>query len=271
MASVKRHVSPGRIRSDLYCFSAHHDNTHQFSSIPCVLTVLSSLVERVVARNERIAVSYSPTFSRQKYRVFDGVQVPNLSIESYLERIFKYVNCSPSVFVVAYAYIDRLIQFHPQFRITCVNVHRLLITAVMVASKFVEDLNYRNSYYARVGGLKIEEINKLEFEFLFMMGFKLQVTVNVFESYCSHLEREVALGGGFQIERSLRIACRVDERPTQEGNMRKQLDLIMCKYRMHSGSKDSSTRVNVRTLHPNRPNLEMIIAFQQTRMLMEGL
>jgi hypothetical protein len=63
--------------------------------------------------------------------------------------------------------------------------------------------NYRNSYYARVGGVSSEEINRMEMEFLFLMGFKLQVSVNVFESYCSHLEREVALGGGFQIERSL--------------------------------------------------------------------
>eukprot|EP01018_Ginkgo_biloba_P011088 Gb_14155 [translate_table: standard] len=225
MASVKRHVSPGRIRSDLYTFSAHHNNTHRLSAIPCVLTVLSSLVERVVARNDRIAVSYNPTFSRQKYRVFDGVQVPHMSIERYLERIFKYVNCSPSVFVVAYAYIDRLIQFHPQFCIASLNVQRLLITAVMVASKFVEDLNYRNSYYAKVGGLGTEEMNKLEMEFLFLMGFKLQVTVNVFESYCSHLEREVALGGGFQIERSIRFVFGGDSNSPQEGSRKQSLSL----------------------------------------------
>jgi hypothetical protein len=53
----------------------------------------------------------------------------------------------------------------------------------------------------------------MEMEFLFLMGFKLQVSVNVFESYCSHLEREVALGGGFQIERSLFpfIFCGIDK------------------------------------------------------------
>eukprot|EP01018_Ginkgo_biloba_P011067 Gb_27690 [translate_table: standard] len=225
MTSVNGHVSPGRIRSDLYSFSSHHNNSHQFSPIPCVLTVLSSLVESLVARNERIAVSCSPSFTQRKYRVFDCVGVPDTSIERYLERIFKYVNCSPYVFVVANVYIDRLIQFHPQFRITCMNVHRLLITAVMVASKFVEDLNYRNSYYARVGGLRTEEINKLEIEFLFMMGFKLQVTVNVFESYCSHLEREVALGGGFQIERSLRFVRGGNSTSTQEGCIKQRLAL----------------------------------------------
>lgn len=195
-------ISRGSMWSDLYSVQSEHVE-RSFSSAPTVISVLSSLVERILARNERLAATYTHT-SPPKYRVFDGLQVPDMCIERYLERILKYVNCSSSVLVVAYVYIDRLIQFHPQFRITPVNVHRLLITTVMVASKFLEDLNYRNSYYAKVGGVNSEEINRMEMEFLFLMGFKLQVSVNVFESYCSHLEREVMLGGGFQIERTLR-------------------------------------------------------------------
>ncbi|GLJ31981.1 hypothetical protein SUGI_0643710 [Cryptomeria japonica] len=198
-------ISPTRIRSDLYSF----DSAEQ--SCPCVLSVLSSLLERVVSRNDRLAVSNNITFSPPKYDVFNGLEVPDISIQHYLERIFRYIRCSPSVFVVAYAYIDRLIQFHPQFKINSQNVHRLIIVTVMIASKFVEDINYKNSYYATVGGFSREEINRLEMEFLFLLGFKLQVTVNVFERYCCHLEREVAMGGGFQIERSLRLSCAKDE------------------------------------------------------------
>jgi hypothetical protein len=82
--------------------------------------------------------------------VFHGIRIPDISIEQYLERIFKYAHCSPSVFVVAYAYIDRLIQLNSGFRITSQNVHRLLITSVMVAAKFLDDINYNNAYYAKV-------------------------------------------------------------------------------------------------------------------------
>ncbi|KAI3886324.1 hypothetical protein MKX03_028829 [Papaver bracteatum] len=53
----------------------------------------------------------------------------------------------------------------------------------------------------------LAEMNKLEVEFLFLMGFKLHVNVKVFESYCCHLEREVSIGGGYQIERSLGFMC----------------------------------------------------------------
>lgn len=73
--------------------------------------------------------------------------------------------------------------------------------------------NYRNSYFAKVGGLETEDLNRLELEFLFLMGFKLHVNVNVFESYCCHLEREVSFGyGGYQIEKALRCAEEIKSR-----------------------------------------------------------
>ncbi|KAL2237903.1 UNVERIFIED_CONTAM: Cyclin-U2-2 [Sesamum indicum] len=95
--------------------------------------------------------------------------------------------------------------FYPEFRIGARNVHRLLITTIMVASKYVEDMNYINSYFAHVGGLTTNELNKLEVEFLFLMKFKLHVNMSVYESYCCHLEREVSISGGYQIERTLRL------------------------------------------------------------------
>ncbi|KAL5865112.1 hypothetical protein ACOSQ3_002626 [Xanthoceras sorbifolium] len=44
---------------------------------------------------------------------FHGVRAPSISIPKYLERIYKYTNCSPSCFVVGYVYIDRLSHRHP--------------------------------------------------------------------------------------------------------------------------------------------------------------
>lgn len=77
--------------------------------------------------------------------------------------------------------------------------------------------NYRNSYFARVGGLTTDELNKLELDFLFLMGFKLHVNVSVFESYCCHLEREVSIGGGnYHIEKTLRCAEEIKSRQNEE-------------------------------------------------------
>ncbi|KAL3738905.1 hypothetical protein ACJRO7_020307 [Eucalyptus globulus] len=195
-------ISPRTLRSDLYSFTYRQD-----SKTPLVVSVLASLIERTMSRNERIARSCSWALSKDvKTRVFDCHESPDMTIQSYLERIFRYTKAGPSVYVVAYVYIDRFCQANPGFRINARNVHRLLITTIMVASKYVEDMNYRNSYFARVGGLGTEEINRLELDFLFLMGFRLHVNLSVFESYICHLEREVSIGGGYQIERALRCA-----------------------------------------------------------------
>ncbi len=51
--------------------------------------------------------------------------------------------------------------------------------------------HFNNAFFARVGGVSVVELNRLELEFLFRLDFRLSVTTSVFESYCSHLEKEV--------------------------------------------------------------------------------
>merc|ERR1712166_777385 len=98
-------------------------------------------------------------------------------------RIFQYANCSRSCFVVALIYIDRIIQRNAGFMITSLNIHRLLITSVMVSAKFFDDIYYDNAYYAKVGGIPTAEMNSLELEFLFMINFTLNVTPEVYRQY----------------------------------------------------------------------------------------
>jgi hypothetical protein len=55
----------------------------------------------------------------------------------------------------------------------------------------MDDLCYTNGYYAEVGGISREEMNMLELDFLFGIGFQLNVTVSTFNNYCSFLQREM--------------------------------------------------------------------------------
>ncbi|KAJ8900230.1 hypothetical protein K2173_024870 [Erythroxylum novogranatense] len=154
--------------------------------MPKLIAFLSSLLQRVAESND-----INRRFQTQKISVFHGLTRPTISIQSYLERIFKYANCSPSCFVVAYVYLDRFAQRQPSLPINSFNVHRLLVTSVMVAAKFMDDMYYNNAYYAKVGGISTTEMNYLELDFLFGIGFHLNVTPNTFQTYCSHLQREM--------------------------------------------------------------------------------
>lgn len=52
---------------------------------------------------------------------------------------------------------------------------------------------YNNAYFAKVGGISLMEMNHLEIDFLFSIGFELNVTPATFSSYCSILRRELYL------------------------------------------------------------------------------
>ncbi|KAL3570197.1 hypothetical protein D5086_027446 [Populus alba] len=162
--------------------------------MPKVITFLSSLLQRVAESNDSSHQLYP-----LKASIFHCLSRPTISIQNYLERIFKYSNCSPSCFVVAYVYLDRFSQRQSCFPLNSFNVHRLLITSVLVSVKFMDDIYYNNAFYAKVGGISTREMNVLEVDFLFGLGFQLNVTPATFHLYCSHLQRDMSIQSPLQI------------------------------------------------------------------------
>ncbi|XP_020586229.1 cyclin-P4-1-like [Phalaenopsis equestris] len=163
------------------------------AGVPPVVTTISTLLQRIADQNDALAAgrcnmpSQPPPPAAVAFCAFEK---PDISIRCYLDRIFQFAHCSTSCYVVAYIYLDRFLSFHPSFAIDSFNVHRILITAVLTSVKFMEDRCYNNAYFARVGGVSLHEMNYLEVDFLFGLRFKLNVTRDMFNSYCSYLERE---------------------------------------------------------------------------------
>ncbi|CAH9073916.1 unnamed protein product [Cuscuta europaea] len=171
---------------------------------PQVLSIISMLLESSVKKNEKCMKSIA---DKNPVTVFHGSRAPALSIQQYVDRIFKYACCSPSCFVVAHIYMEKFIQCTSS-SLTSINVHRLLITSVMVAAKFIDDAFFNNAYYARVGGVSTAEMNRLEMKLLFGLDFRLQVSVQTFENYCTLLENE---GKSMTMTRSLQAYCGIKE------------------------------------------------------------
>lgn len=84
--------------------------------------------------------------------------------------------------MLALVYIDRLI-VKGGFELTSLNVHRVIITSVLLAAKFFDDTYYNNAYFAKVGGVPCNEVNALELEMLFFIGFHLHVPTALYEKY----------------------------------------------------------------------------------------
>ncbi|EOA21544.1 hypothetical protein CARUB_v10001951mg [Capsella rubella] len=158
--------------------------------LPNVITAMASQLQRVSEMNDDES---RPFEKHQRISAFSALTKPTISIKSYMQRIFKYANCSDSCYVVAYIYLDRFIQKQPFLPIDSRNVHRLIITSVLISAKFMDDLCYNNAYYAKIGGITTEEMNLLEVDFLFGVGFQLNVTCSAYNEYCSSLQREMVM------------------------------------------------------------------------------
>jgi len=126
--------------------------------------------------------------ARKMIKLFDCARVvPSMTIESYLERMADHFYCSDACFVLALVYIDRVMTSLPGFMVTSLNVHKLALASVLMAIKFHEDNQYSNSYYAKVGGVKPQELIRLERELLRLLDWRVSVEENEYSEYNKYL------------------------------------------------------------------------------------
>lgn len=146
-----------------------------------IVRVLAAVLDRLVGANAPLARADPGQVTK-----FHALKAPRIGILQYLERIHKYASCSAECFILALIYIDRLIQRN-NFLLTELNVHRVVITSVLLAAKFFDDAYYNNAYYAKVGGVLVSEMNSLEVEFLFRINFSLHVSPDLYGKYHAEL------------------------------------------------------------------------------------
>lgn len=124
----------------------------------------------------------------QEPSVFHALQAPSITPIEYLRRLARYSFCSRSVFVAAFFYLEKIAQMEDvDLRINSLSVHRLLLTAVLLATKMIDDVLYDNAHFAKVGGLDVKELNMLELDMLKVLDFRLFIKPEEFEEFEEHL------------------------------------------------------------------------------------
>uniref|UniRef100_M4BY71 Cyclin n=1 Tax=Hyaloperonospora arabidopsidis (strain Emoy2) TaxID=559515 RepID=M4BY71_HYAAE len=145
-----------------------------------IVQTLAVVVESMVRASDRMPLGY---YHKTKFEAF---RAPGISVRDYLLRIHKYASCSPECFVLALVYVDRLHQLQG-FVLTELNVHRVVITSIVLAAKFFDDHYFNNAYYAKVGGVPCPEMNELEVEYLLLINFSLHVNSETYARYYNEL------------------------------------------------------------------------------------
>jgi hypothetical protein len=62
-------------------------------------------------------------------------------------------------------------------------LYRVLLTTLSLSAKYNDDVYFSNTYYSKVGGVPLEELNKLEIELARLLNWRLHVRVSEFEHY----------------------------------------------------------------------------------------
>lgn len=106
---------------------------------------------------------------------FDYGGVPPLSLEAYAARLHQYLGCSGTCYVLALIYLDRIVLRCPDLVVSEFTCHRLLLASIVVAAKFHDDSFYSNRYYSNVGGVQLQEMNRLEMRFLELLEWHIRV------------------------------------------------------------------------------------------------
>ncbi|RYP06820.1 hypothetical protein DL764_002932 [Monosporascus ibericus] len=150
---------------------------YELCDVEDMVVLIANMLGELIETNDSIAMK-SGQLTRFHSRTAPGISVPD-----YLHRLAKHATLTPPLLLSMVYYIDRLCALYPDFTINTLTVHRFLITAATVAGKGLSDSFWNNSFYARVGGVKVAELKLLELEFLYRVDWRIVPNPEVLVAY----------------------------------------------------------------------------------------
>eukprot|EP01064_Diplonema_japonicum_P027471 TRINITY_DN3974_c3_g1_i1.p2 TRINITY_DN3974_c3_g1~~TRINITY_DN3974_c3_g1_i1.p2 ORF type:complete len:166 (+),score=33.71 TRINITY_DN3974_c3_g1_i1:64-561(+) len=115
-----------------------------------------------------------------EYFEFNTVGKVVCGLESYVARVAQFMKCSEKALLSAFVLLDRTASLIP---LTRLNAHKLFFTAVVLTVKYVDDLTYSNSYYAKIGGIHAAQLFHLEATMLKALDWRVHVDPAVLKHY----------------------------------------------------------------------------------------
>ena len=91
-----------------------------------------------------------------------------------------------STLILILIYIDKICR-NNNFRLNYFNIHKLIITSMLVSIKYNEDEYFSNNFYAKVGGISVKDLDFLEYVFLTLIDFQLFVDEDLYNKYSNYI------------------------------------------------------------------------------------
>lgn len=161
--------------------SSESRNPSQTSQSNVIVHSISMTLMQLITDN-KAKRHYNEKLKQQAKQIYTSRKLPEISVNDYIVRIAKYMKIEDSTLILALIYIDRISRKRKIF-VNEYNVYRLFFMSVVVATKYNEDKHYSNTYYAKIGGVELEQLNQMECEFVMGINFDLFVEAKVFDKY----------------------------------------------------------------------------------------
>jgi hypothetical protein len=168
------------------------DNIYSFNSknikedpAIAIINKISELLEDICDENTH---SFKDSNHGENFNIkpFLSMDIPQISINDYLERLYKHTKINCSTIILILIYIDRICNIQ-KFKLTYFNIHKLILASMIIAIKFNEDEQYTTKFYSKLGGVPIAEIAFLEKNFFFLLNFNLFVKNELYKKYSDYI------------------------------------------------------------------------------------
>ncbi|KAI8089771.1 cyclin-domain-containing protein [Halteromyces radiatus] len=107
----------------------------------------------------------------------------NSAFQRFCHQILTATQLSESVVMLSLKYIAKLLQTNPRIQGAEGSEYRLFIVALLLANKFQDDNTYTNKTWSAISGMKVQELNIMELEFLDVLDFRLFVQKEEFSTW----------------------------------------------------------------------------------------
>ncbi|KAJ3202080.1 hypothetical protein HK099_001997 [Clydaea vesicula] len=115
------------------------------------------------------------------------------TLQQFLRVIFNKTKLSLSTLATAIFFLKKLKLNHPNCKGSEGSGHRLILASIIVASKYNYDDTFDNKAWQTVGNglFSLEDLNKMESEFLLYLNYKIFVKWEDWMVFCSELELDI--------------------------------------------------------------------------------
>ena len=160
-------------------------NTIRYFEANLISPFLEKKIIKSITQNLKIIIKENIHNNQMKYvkhDIFYISRLPSISLEDYINRIYKNTKMNISSLILSVIYIDRFCELNG-YIISLKNIHRILLSACLLSIKFNEDINLNTKYYSHVAGISINDLNNLEFYLIVKLEFSLFVDVELYKKY----------------------------------------------------------------------------------------